>query len=227
MNTKLINTILCMLLATGMLISCKKNTETVPKEKGIMEDPASYVVYIRLKNSSGFVEDWIYDFSLDNKVQTYLISQYDGTPKVRNYEINGDTLKIMGTIVNLTKDNVIFIEDDERTLQQFAFLKKQPTNRFAGKAFTGTYYRFESTVLHPSFFYQFHPTNATKKVGRVFPNADREDSYILIGGVVAIWNNISGYPGDLESMVIIDDKLNVNYRDDINNRLYYGVFSKQ
>lgn len=224
MITKLTTTIICMLLATGMLISCKKDAETVPKEKGIIEDPANYVVYIRLQSPSGSAYyDELYDFSPDNKMYTYTPEIPQGA--IRNYSRDGNILKIEGTMVEITQDKVT--NEGGWDIKDFAILKKQSSNQLAGKVYTGVYYKNDGSVLHPSFFYQFHPSSTTKKAGLVFPTVAREDTYILIGGVAALGKNIPGYPGDAELLVLVNEKLYVNYYDSTNDKMYSGIFSKQ
>ena len=206
--------------------SCRKEAPE-QEETSIIEAPDDYIVFVRYKanNPRARYNDFIYDFEPGNKVNIYATTYT--SEATDSYIIKGDTIIIVGLQQKITRDRVINAAIAGYPIEKFAIIAAPKTYLLGGKTFSGIYYKPDGSTLHSSFFYQFQAGSSTVKAGLELPNVVRESNCILIGNVAVFNNNIAGYPGDRETMVLVGNELYVNYYDQINDRKYHGVFTQE
>ena len=114
------------------------------------------------------------------------------------------------------------VHSDLKGFEELALIKNPIYNQLEGKTFIGTYYKANGDVLHPNFFYTF--TNYQVSAGLKLGTVIRTKNYIAVNSIVC-YNLLAN--GDIETMALINGKLEVNYYDKANQALYHGSFTQQ
>lgn len=214
---------LTLLMLAITFSSCKK--EVVKKEeekpKFDINNPVGYFIYSKQTLSGLWPSIWLLEFRPGKTLKLYEASPLrDG--QIISYEV------IDGNIVSLKGMNYRFlIENGEITSPNFAtvaLIKAAETDLLSGKTFAGTYYTPEHKVYHEKFFYSFSDKEKKVNIGFNVGATVRTETYRTVGNIAA-WVDKNG-AGDIEFLLLLNGKLEVNYYDNRGIR-YYGTFNQQ
>jgi len=229
MKTKLLIYSLFALLMYGMtaLTSCSKDDDLQPEpeeETFDIHNPEGYFLYVKdaFSDGSGPII-WLYEFMPGQILRRHSVSTYYDYPYA---VIDGNTMASEEDI------NFVFegdsISSDHANFQEIVLIKSQANNQLAGKTFSGTYYKSDKSVLHQNFFYSFAADRYSVDAGFDPGTTERTESYTSIGNFAA---RAELDNGDKEFMVLVNNKLEVNYRVNTNSYSlwpdYHGTFTQQ
>jgi len=221
MKTKLLTSGLLILLLLGMIMSssCSKDSDPIvekPEESFDINNPEGYFLYFK----GGGLFNSLYEFLPGKKVKTHGLSSSD----ISQYTVADNYIDIEGGIGSV---RFVFEGDSVSSPDPYyghaSLIKPSERNQLAGKAFTGAYYKIDMSVLHPNFFYSFAMDRNTVDVGFNLGSIVRTEDYTPIGNFAA---RIDLGNGDKEFIVLINGKLEVNYRT-ADREVYYGTLAQQ
>nr|WP_121272079.1 hypothetical protein [Pedobacter schmidteae] len=213
-------------MAVSMMIlltfaSCKKNEVKKEEAKFDINNPVGYFIYVRFSINGSWPSSWLFEFSPGKTLKFHEASAVNG--QVYTYEV------IDGNIISLKGLNYRFLIENGKitseNFEQVALVKASETNQLRGKTFAGTYYKPNHSVLHENFFYSFSSTENKVDAGFKVGTAVRTETYKTIGNIAA-WADKDG-TGDIEFLLLLDGKLEVNYYNKTIGTRYYGSFSPQ
>ncbi|GAB3023644.1 hypothetical protein GCM10027051_30290 [Niabella terrae] len=221
MNTKLLRYCLLalLLLGTTVLTSCSKDVDSIAEEADTTFDinnPEGYFLYYK----GGGLLNGIYEFMPGKKVKKHSVgegSTLSYTVVDNNIDVEGG----IGTIRFMFKGDSVWSSDPYYT--RVTLIKKLERNELSGNTFTGTYYNGDKSVLHPHFFYSFAVSGTTVDAGFNLGTTVRTQNYRSIGNFAA---RVELNNRDTEFMVLLNGKLEVNYRTRT-NVYHYGTFTAQ
>ncbi len=113
---------------------------------------------------------------------------------------------------------------NEERYKQLALIKKEETNQLAGKTFAGTYFNADMSVLHPDFFYGFHSNEDKYDAGFEVGTVLRTETYFPFDNSFVIKKLDNN---DVELMVLVNGKLEVNYYAEAIDAVHFGSFEEQ
>lgn len=213
-----------MLSLVAGLTSCKDESEKTLTGFNINE-PVGYFIYAKYNISgSGNPVKTLLEFKADNKLRLYTTELPINQVVLVPYEIVDDyTIK-----VDRKSDKLFMFSKDSITstipsYTHLKLLKQSGKNELSGKTFTGSYYKANNQVLHPSFFYRFGENEIS--AGFKTDNVVRKTNYTTIGGIAAI----SGVPGtqDVELVTLVNQKLETDYWSASNNTHQHAALTEQ
>jgi hypothetical protein len=187
---------------------CRQKEEVKPSEKDLigidLDDPVGRCLYLELPSdlSNRFL---ILEFAPNNFLNVYGVTVPNPLPIP--YERPGDRIiRITGGDFHFEEGGIV--SSVSANFKRLLLLPEASTNQLAGKTFEGKYHRENGSVLHENYFYSFSKTGTELQAGFQVGSPVRTATYIRIGnwGAVSRVNN-----GDLEVMVLVDGKLEVDY----------------
>lgn len=200
------------LLLLVVLAGCKKDN---PKPE--MFDITNYVIAGRVS----FGYPYIITIASGNraKLTSYGVSDgiYTYTDGVLNFNFNDGEVVCSFTIEN----GGIKKYTGPALINTYNLIKVPETNLLEGKAFSGSYYRFDNTVLHQNFFYSFSGNKVD--VGYSVGTAVRTENYTSIGNIASLVD----LENSNELMILINGKLEVGYSQSNPRAEYVGSFKQQ
>ncbi|MFB2119865.1 hypothetical protein [Parapedobacter sp. 2B3] len=221
-TAKLLTFSLLALIMLGMaaLISCGKDDDVQPEETLDIRNPEGYFLYVRQSNHDGsYRSTFLFEFAAGKMVEIHLPNGVDSSPYT---VIDDQTIDIGGGIRFVFNNNLI--TSNREDFQEIVLIKAQEKDQLAGKTFSGTYYHADMSVLHDNFFYSFAAGGNTVDVGLNVGTTLRTESYTSIGNFAA---RAELDNGDIEFLVLVNGKLEVNYKAQGVAGNHYGTFTRQ
>lgn len=232
---KIITAVFLMIFAT----SCSKNDDVInePENKFDINNPVGYVIYAKGGHPDLISQNFTFllDFLPEGKMRGHTAYPiYDASAYTLS---NNNTIKytyggwaeFTFTIENskLTNVQANYFNTYNYSFSDYSLIKKPASNQLAGKTFKGKYLKKDGTELQDGF-YKFSPDGKTVDVGVQFPTKTRTETYTNVGNIGALVNKVSGTTNDHEIMILVDGKLQVNYRDNVSNstKIYHGIFEE-
>jgi len=233
------NLSIVLLLLPFLMVGCKKDKDSVVKEEEPVFDinnPVGHLIYSKFAGTSpGFYSTnliFLFDFLPAKRMFGY--SAYDARNDSEYNTLNASTViyrpypswgNFTFTIEN---DKITSIKALDGSVSEYSLIKKPATNQLAGKTFKGKYLKKDGSVLHENFFYTFLADGKTVEVGLLIGAKTRTETYTNVGNIGAQIDKVSGTANDREIMILVDGKLQVNYRDNISkpNQIYHGIFEQ-
>jgi len=218
MKTTRLTVSLLALLMLGItaLTSCSKDDDMRPQVTFDINNPEGYFLYYK----GGGLLNGLYEFLPAKKIRTHST----GSSNILQYTVVDNNIDIeggIGTIRFVIEGDSVWNPDPYYTA--IALIRPPESNQLAGKTFAGTYYNTDMSVLHPNFFYGFAAGGNTVDAGFTVGTTLRTEDYTSIGSVAA---RAELENGDIEFMVLVNGKLEVNYRTS-NRAFHYGTFARQ
>jgi len=221
-TTKLLSFSLQVLLMLGIaaLTSCGKDDDPQPRETFDINHPEGYFLYVKQSNQDGsYRSTFLFEFMPGKLIKVYVPNGYD----ISAYTIIDDNaIDLMGDIRFVFSDNLITSSRED--FKEIVLIKAPGRNQLAGKTFTGTYFNADMSTLHSNFFYHFAAKGNTIDAGLNVGATLRTESYTPIGNFAA---RAELDNGDTEFMVLVNGKLEVNYKADGIAGNHYGTLEEQ
>jgi hypothetical protein len=225
MNTRSVKFGLFALLIFCMasLTSCK-DKDTQPEEIFDIHNPEGYFLFIRDMNGDGSDPFFLlFEFMPGKNIRKHAVSTYIDT----QYSFKNDS-----TILDDAGNQFVFegnsVTSNNPNIKEIVVIKAPESNQLTGKTFAGTYYKSDISVLHQSFFYSFAPDGEKVNAGFNPGTIERTERYTKIGNIAA---RAALENGDFEFMILVNGKLEVNYKTATNNQNYWpdfhGTFTQQ
>ena len=235
---KIITAVFLMISA----VSCSKNDDVInePESTFDINNPVGYLIYT--KGGSTSPESYshnftvLFDFLPEGKMLGYSAipmkdaSEYTFTNANTIDYVYKNWAEFTFTFENSKLINVQATSNASNSsyiFSNYSLIKKPATNQLAGKTFRGKYLKKDGTVLQDGF-YTFLPDGKKVDVGVQFPTKTRTETYMNVGNIGALVNKVSGTTNDHEIMILVDGKLQVNYRDNVSDptKVYHGIFEE-
>lgn len=217
-------------------VSCsKENDDTInePEKTFDINNPVGYVIYAKFAGLEFYSTNliFLFDFLPAKRMVSY--SAYAPRNESEYNTPNASTMIYRPypswANFNFTIENgkITNIKSLDGSISEYSVIKKPATNQLAGKTFRGKYLKKDGTVLQDGF-YTFLPDGKTVDVGVQFPTKTRTETYTNVGNIGALVNIVSGTNNDHEIMILVDGKLQVNYRDNVSSspKIYHGIFEE-
>jgi len=223
MKTKCLTFRLLTLLILGMtaLTSCSKDDDIQPEETFDINNLAGYFLYYESSNFNSiypYRRIYLLEFTSGKICKRYSVFGEDFYP----YTIEeGNIINTGFTQFLLDGDSILDINNKYKEIN---LIKVPESNQLAGKIFGGTYYLANMSVLHPNFFYSFAAEGYKLDAGFIIGTTQRIQNYTPIGNVAARSELDNG---DTEFMVLVNGKLEVNYKVKDVGGNHYGTFEEQ
>ncbi|MCB0455517.1 MAG: hypothetical protein KDC62_09020 [Aequorivita sp.] len=185
---------------------------------------ADYMLFAKEAEEDGSNSKFtLFDMQLDfGAVRTFVAD--DVVPIYSYYKIIAEnTIELLNEGTQFVLNENAVLSNNDR-YKELVLVKKEESNQLAGKTFAGTYYNADMTVLHPNFFYAYHNNDDKYDAGFEVGTALRTETYTSLGNIasVRVLDN-----QDVELMVLVNGKLEVNYYAKIEDTVHYGSFTKQ
>lgn len=226
-----------LFLSYILIIGCSKDNSV--KDEGPpfdMNNPATHLVYAKFSNddpqylSKNLI--FVFDFRPGRTMVGY--SGFAGGHEAQynvqdanhfDFRPYPSWYNFKFTIENNRLTNV---EAPASTFPEFSLIRKSATSQLAGKTFKGKYLKRDGSVLHENFFYTFSPDGVTVDAGLQVGTKLRTETYVNVANIAGYVNQVSGTSNDREIMILVDGKLQVNYRDNVSNpnKIYHGTFEE-
>ncbi|NGF57526.1 hypothetical protein G5B00_13490 [Parapedobacter sp. SGR-10] len=220
------------LLAILALSACKKDDPSEEETGFDINNPEGYMIFTKYTCPDCYSSNYIYlfDFLPGKRIRTY--SSYLATSEADYTVVGGNTIvtdPLGGFSYTFTFANrrITDVQNPHFTFSDTTLIQKSTVNQLAGKTFKGKYYRKDGTVLHENFWYRFAGDNKVEVSALASGITQRTESYVNVGNIAAWVKSVSGANTDSEIMVLVDGKLEVNYRDQTGGvKVYHGTFDE-
>lgn len=207
---------LCLVAISSMLLlnSCKKDDNDLSDFE--INNPVGYMILYNKGNTT-----WVYEFASTSKLNIYttrLLDEY-------NYTVvdNKVKLAVANEYFLISRGKVTHYVNDVLQDATVRLVKKPDVSQLAGKTFTGTYKTASGSIVHPNFFYTFHPNANKVDAGYIVGTTVRTENYNPIGNIGSRTQHYG--PEYYEMLILIDGKLYATYID--NTSSSYAVLSPQ
>lgn len=224
----LINSLLVLIMfCTALFTSCSKDDNMQPepeRETFDIHNPEGCFLYVLDARGDGSDPViWLYEFLPGKILRRHSVSKYFDFPytiRDGNTIVSGDDREFVFEGDTILSDYLFF--------REIVLIKTQANYLLSGKTFSGTYYKKDKSILHQNFFYSFHADRFWVDAGFSPGTPMRTEEYTTIGGFAARAELANG---DKEFMVLVNNKLQVNYRVKTDSYSlwpnYHGTFTQQ
>lgn len=219
--------VLVMLLSL-LLPSCKKEhvgKDADPNQFDI-NNPLGYFIYVKaVKDDGSSPKPMLFEFGIGKTFKLYGATPDGNGSTITAYEVtDGNVVALAGSDVRFVIDKDRITSNDPRFIE-LALIKAPEINQLTGKTFAGTYYKSDTSIHHSNFFYSFSGNGSEVGAGINIGTIVRTENYNSIGNLAA-WVDVSRN-NDVEFMVLVNGKLEVNYYQKKDNTRYYGSFTQR
>lgn len=221
-------TLILFVLMTCIVMSCKKEKNTITSDEFDINNPFDYILYI---DDLDGLKHTLVEFLPNNKLNFYEFESGGLDTSITTYEIVGKNTLLINNeyTVVLDSNKISFSDGSSVETGKCRLIKIPATNQLLGKTFSGKYYNYLGVIKYNNYFYAFNNNIANYEAGFIIGQTKRLTTYtnlFNIASYATLPNTINSSLKDEELLILIDNKLITQYADQYYKSRFTGTFTE-